>query len=59
MKHLVLTIHEGWVKYTMGVSSGMHPIGDDLPSQTIDYLIRIINPDSHEVHYYPLNETTL
>ena len=49
MKHLVLTIHSGWVAYTMGVSSGSHPIGDDLPIQVVNYLIKIIKPDSHEI----------
>jgi hypothetical protein len=49
MKHLVLTIHSGWVSYTMGVSSGAHPIGDDEPMLVVNYLIQLINPDSHEV----------
>lgn len=49
MKHLVLTIHPGWVRYTMGTSSGSHPIGDDLPIQTVRYLIHIIQPDSYEI----------
>jgi hypothetical protein len=52
MKHLVLTIHSGWVRYTMGVSSGSHPIGDDLPSQVIAYLIRTIKPDTHEIIHH-------
>lgn len=52
MKHLVLTLHEGWVSYTMGVSSGSHPIGDDLPIQTVNYLITIIKPDSYEILYH-------
>ena len=51
MKHLVCTIHEGWVRYTMGESSGMHPIGDDLPMQVVTYLVRVINPDSYEINY--------
>jgi hypothetical protein len=49
MKHLVLTIHSGWVAYTMGESSGSHPIGDDLPAQTVNYLLAIIKPDSYEI----------
>jgi hypothetical protein len=49
MKHLVLTIHTGWVAYTMGVSSGSHPIGDDLPIQVVEYLIKIIKPTSYEI----------
>lgn len=51
--HLVLTVEGGWVNYRMGDQIGSHPIGDDLPSQVVDYLIRIINPNSHEVIYYP------
>ena len=49
MRHLVLTIHCGWVTYTMGVSTGAHPIGDDAPDQVVHYLIGIINPDTYEV----------
>jgi len=53
MKHLVLNVKEGWVEYRMGNQTGSHPIGDDLPSQVIAYLVRILNPSSHEIHYYP------
>jgi hypothetical protein len=49
MKHLVLTIHSGWVSYTMGVATGSHPIGDDAPDQVVRYLIGIIHPDTYEV----------
>jgi hypothetical protein len=49
MKHLVLTIHNGWVCYTMDESSGSHPIGDDVPVQVVRYLISIIKPDTYEV----------
>ena len=49
MRHLVLTIHSGWVTYTMGVFTGAHPIGDDVPDQVVNYLIGIINPDTYEV----------
>jgi hypothetical protein len=51
--HLIITVRNGWVDYHMGNQTGTHPIGDDLPSQVITYLVRIINPASHEVHYYP------
>jgi hypothetical protein len=36
----------------MGVSSGSHPIGDDLPMHVVAYLIEIINPDSHEIIHH-------
>lgn len=49
MNHLVLNIEDGWVSYRMGQRMGSHPIGDDLPSQVIDYLIRIIRPATYEV----------
>ena len=50
--HLIISVRNGWVDYRMGNQTGMHPIGDDLPSQVIAYLVRIINPASHEVNYY-------
>jgi hypothetical protein len=49
--HLVITIRGGWVDYRMGSQIGTHPLGDDLPSQVIAYLVRIIKPTSHEVLY--------
>lgn len=57
MNHLILKVKDGWVTYQMGGKTGMHPIGDDYPSQVIDYLVRIINPSSHEIHYYPTEQT--
>ena len=36
----------------MGKSSGMHPIGDDLPMQVVNYLIRIIQHDSYEIIHH-------
>ena len=50
--HLILSVREGWVDYSMGDRTGMHPIGDDLPSEVIAYLIRVINPTTHEINYY-------
>ena len=52
MNHLILNVKEGWVDYQMGGKTGMHPIGDDYPSQVIAYLIRVINPTTHEINYY-------
>jgi len=49
MKHLVLRIENGWITYHMEGQTGMHPLGDDTPEMVIAYLIRIINPSSHEV----------
>ncbi len=51
--HLIITVSDGWVDYRTEDQEGTHPIGDDLPSEVIAYLIRIIQPSSHEVHYYP------
>jgi hypothetical protein len=48
MKHLVLTIHEKYVSYRMGGNCGTHPLAGDSPQKVIDYLIKIINPSSHE-----------
>ena len=52
-KHLVLIVHSGCVAFQYStstrVSSGSHPMGDDTAQQVIDYLIRIIKPDTHEV----------
>jgi len=49
MKHLVLIISNGWVSYRMGNQQGSHPIGDDLPKQVCDYLVKMIRPDSYEI----------
>lgn len=49
MKHLILRIDNGWIKYRMGGKQGMHPIGDDLAFETINYLVSIIKPESYEI----------
>jgi len=49
MKHLVLTIHKNHVSYRMGNRCGSHPFFDDPPQKVIDYLIKLINPSSHEL----------
>jgi hypothetical protein len=49
MKHLILRIDNGWIKYRMGEKQGMHPIGDDLAFETINYLVSIIKPESYEI----------
>ena len=51
MKHLVLNVNDGWISYRMGNQMGSHPIGDDTPSQVVAYLVLIIRPTTHEVHY--------
>ena len=33
----------------MGEKRGMHPIGDDLAFETINYLVSIIKPESYEI----------
>ena len=49
MKHLVLTIHKKHVSYRMGNDFGSHPLLGDPPQKIIDFLIKIINPSSHEI----------
>ena len=49
MKHLVFTIHDTYLSYRMGNQQGSHPIEEDSTQFIIDYLVRIINPKSHEV----------
>jgi len=49
MKHLVLIIEDGWVSYRMNDQHGSHPIGDDTAQWVIEYLLKTIKPDSHEV----------
>ena len=49
MKHLVLTKRDGYVEYRMGNQMGSHPIGDDPVSFIIDYLIKIIRPETYEI----------
>ena len=49
MKHLVLTIHKNHVSYRMGNSFGSHPFNDDPPQKVIDFLVKLINPSSHEI----------
>jgi hypothetical protein len=49
MKHLVFTIHNGHIEYRMGNSIGSHPLLNEHPQKVIDYLIKIIQPHSHEL----------
>jgi len=49
MKHLVFTIHNGHISYRMGNSFGTHPLFNERPQKVIDYLIKIIQPNTHEV----------
>jgi hypothetical protein len=49
MKHLVFTIHENHVSYLMGSNHGSHPLVGDSPQEVIDYLVKLINPSSHEI----------
>jgi len=49
MKHLVITIHEKYVSYRMGNRCGSHNFSGDPPQKVIDYLIKIMNPSSHEI----------
>jgi hypothetical protein len=50
MKHLVLTIHEKYVSYRMGNRCGSHPCSsNDSPQKAIDFLVKLINPSSHEI----------
>jgi hypothetical protein len=49
MKHLVFTIHNGYISYHMGNQSGSHPLFNQSAGKVIDYLIKIIQPHSHEV----------
>jgi hypothetical protein len=49
MNHLVFTIHENYLTYRMGNQLGSHPIGEDSTQFIIDYLVRMINPKTHEV----------
>jgi hypothetical protein len=49
MKHLVFKIEDGWIKYHMGDQTGMHPLGDDLAFEVINYLVSIIKPTTYEI----------
>jgi hypothetical protein len=49
MKHLVLTIHKNHVSYRMGNRCGSHCFSGDPPQKVVDYLIKLINPSSHEI----------
>ena len=49
MNHLVLTVEPGWVRYRMGERQGSHPLGDDSAAWVIDYLLKSIRHESHEV----------
>jgi hypothetical protein len=49
MKHLVFTVANGFVEFRMGGRMGSHPLGDDSPDWVIDYLIKMINPNTHEI----------
>jgi hypothetical protein len=49
MKHLVFTIHNGYISYHMGNNHGSHPILNDSTEKVIDYLLKIIRPHSHEI----------
>lgn len=49
MKHLVFTIHNGHISYRMGNSCGTHPLFNERPQKVIDYLIKLIQPNTHEI----------
>lgn len=49
MKHLVFTINKNHVTYRMGNNHGSHPLSGDSPQKVIDYLVKLINPSSHEI----------
>jgi len=49
MKHLVFTISNGFVEFRMGDRMGSHPLGDDSADWVINYLIKIINPETYEI----------
>jgi hypothetical protein len=49
MKHLVFTIYDRHLAYRMGNSYGTHPFFDDQPQKVIDYLLKMIQPLSHEI----------
>ena len=49
MKHLVFTIHNGYISYRMDNNIGSHPLFNERPQKVIDYLLKIIQPNSHEI----------
>lgn len=49
MKHLVFTIHNGYISYRMGSNYGSHLLFNDSTEKVIDYLLKIIEPHSHEI----------
>jgi hypothetical protein len=49
MKHLVFTIANGFIEFRMGDRMGSHPLGDDSADWVINYLIKIINPETYEI----------
>jgi hypothetical protein len=49
MKHLVFIIHNGHIEYRMDNRHGSHPLLNEQPKKVIDFLIKMIQPLSHEV----------
>jgi hypothetical protein len=49
MKHLVFVIHNGHIAYRMDNRNGTHPLFNEQPQKVIDYLIKIIQPHTHEI----------
>jgi len=49
MKHLVFVIHNGHITYRMDNRHGTHPVSRCQSQKVIDYLIKMIQPISHEV----------
>jgi hypothetical protein len=49
MKHLVFIIHNGHIEYRMDNRHGTHILLNEQPKKVIDFLIKMIQPLSHEV----------
>ena len=49
MKHLVFTVTKGFVEFRMGERMGSHPLGDDPADWVINYLLKLIKPETYEI----------
>jgi hypothetical protein len=49
IKHLIFVIHEKHLEYRMDDQYQTHPLFNEQPQKVIDYLIKIIQPNTHEI----------
>jgi hypothetical protein len=49
MKHLVFTVNNKFISFRMGDQMGTHPAEAHEVQSVIDYLIKMIRPDTFEI----------